>query len=77
MGEFAYAFFGDFKDNVLKEIPWGLLWVICGCLVPMCIFQYGLYLLVLLPIKVKEGQRGKLQVIGVSLHGKHFLPAVP
>ena len=23
MGEFAYAYFGDFKDDVMKEMPWG------------------------------------------------------
>ena len=43
----------------------------------MLIFQYGLYLWVLLPRIGKEGQRGKLQVIRGSPCGKNFLPEVP
>ena len=49
----------------------------CGCLVHMCIFQYGLYLWVILPQNVKEGQKVKLQVIRGSPYGKKFLSAVP
>ena len=43
----------------------------------MLIFQYWLYLWVLLPRKGNEGQRGGLQVIRGSQRGKHFWPAVP
>ena len=71
MGDFSHAYFGYFKDDVLKEMSWGggvgYLWV-PGTYVN---FQHGLYLRVLIPRKGKECQRGGLQVIRKIPCGNH------
>ena len=37
MGEFAYAYFGDLKDDALKKIPWEVF----GLFVYVFVFSSG------------------------------------
>ena len=42
-GEYAYTYFGDLKDDVLKEMPWGGFEIFMDECSPCEFCKYGLY----------------------------------